>query len=310
MRLGRGRTAPALNRPVGSPCIVADDADVQVSARRIAWGKFMNCGQACIAPDYVLCTRDMQSRLVPAIKACITKFYGVQPKSSPSYGRIVNDAHVARIMRLMEGLEVACGGETDREDRYIAPTLLVNVPPNAPIMQEEVTQAAWVAPIGVIANGASLGRSLARCCRLSSSTTSRARLSLSIRGAHNVAVSVNGRRPHRSLGGGRSDKALALYLFTGSRAVQDAVMSQTTSGAFVVNDTLMHAVVSSLPFGGVGASGIGAYHGQYSFETFSHRRAVLINTPRFDVLNAIRYPPYSETKVAVRECVCSRCGAG
>jgi aldehyde dehydrogenase (NAD+) len=237
-----------------SPCIVDRDVELSVTARRIAWGKFMNAGQTCIAPDYVLVHRDREDELVRELGKCIRDFYGSDPKSSPDFARIVNERHHRRVTRLLKDGEPAVGGEHDESDGYIAPTVLRGVDAESAIMQEEIFGP--VLPI------------------------------LPIDDVDQAIDFVNER-----------DKPLALYLFTNDSEVESEVLSRTSSGGACVNGTILHISDPKLPFGGVGESGLGAYHGRHSFETFSHRKAVLTRGFRFDP--KLMYPPYSKLRTAL-----------
>ncbi len=222
-----------------SPCLVDRDADLEVTARRIALGKWMNAGQTCIAPDYVLAHREIASPLVKQLGRTIQEFYGSDPQKSPAYARIASDRHVERLGHLLQGMEIAHGGRVDRASRYIAPTVLTDVSPDAPIMQEEI-----FGPLLPV---------------------------LSVRDMDEAIAFVRAR-----------PKPLALYLFTHSRAVQERVLAKTSSGGVSINHTVMHAGNPNLPFGGVGPSGTGSYHGRRTFETFTHEKAVLRKPFRWD----------------------------
>jgi aldehyde dehydrogenase (NAD+) len=237
-----------------SPCIVDRDVDLKTTARRIAWGKFMNAGQTCIAPDYVLVQRDREEELVRELGKCIRDFYGDDPKASPDFARIVNERHHRRISRLIKDGEPAVGGEHDESDCYIAPTILRGVAADSAVMQEEIFGP--VLPI------------------------------LPIDDIDQAIAFVNER-----------DKPLALYLFSNDPEVESEVLSRTSSGGVCVNGTILHISDPKLPFGGVGESGHGAYHGRHSFETFSHRKAVLTRGFRFDP--KMMYPPYSKLRTAI-----------
>jgi aldehyde dehydrogenase (NAD+) len=237
-----------------SPCIVDRDVELPVAARRIAWGKFMNAGQTCIAPDYVLVHRDREEELVRELAKCVQEFYGPDPKASKDYARIVNARHHRRIARLLDDGEPAFGGEGDEQDRYIAPTVLRGVDAESAVMQEEIFGP--VLPV------------------------------LPVDNIDQAIDFVNGR-----------DKPLALYLFTNDGDVEEAVLSRTSSGGACVNGTILHISDPKLPFGGVGESGQGAYHGRYSFETFSHRKSVLTRSLRFDP--KMMYPPYPKLRTAI-----------
>jgi len=230
-----------------SPCIVAPDADLNVAARRIAFGKFINAGQTCIAPDYLFAHLSIKNALVEKIRLAIERFYGPDPRQSPDFGRIINPQHFSRIAGYMDRGEILMGGTTDSTERYIAPTLLGMVSAEAPVMQEEI-----FGPILPV---------------------------LEYEEIDSVISFINER-----------EKPLALYLFTGSRNTEKQVLSRTSSGGACVNDTVMQITNPRLPFGGVGSSGMGAYHGRHSFEAFSHRKSVLNKSTRIDI--PLRYPPY------------------
>jgi aldehyde dehydrogenase (NAD+) len=234
-----------------SPCIVDRSADLDVAARRIAWGKFLNAGQTCIAPDYVLVEKAVEAALIERLQRTVREFYGDDPMRNPDYTRIVNRRHHERIGKLMHGLEVAFGGRSDPERCSIEPTVLRNVPETAPIMQEEIFGP--VLPV------------------------------LAVESVDEAIAFVN-----------RREKPLALYLFSSDPDAEARVLSRTTSGGVCVNGTLLHIGNSAMPFGGVGPSGMGAYHGRFSFETFSHRKAVLKRGFRFDP--KFMYPPYTRRK--------------
>lgn len=231
-----------------SPCIVAEDADLAITAHRIAWGKFFNAGQSCIAPDYILAQRDIAETLKREIIAAIQEFYGDNPQASPDYGRIVSDRHFQRLQTLLSCGQVVTGGQIDAADRYMAPTLLEGVTWDDPVMQEEV-----FGPILPILTYTTLDEAIAR---------------------------INAQ-----------PKPLALYFFGRDRQQQQHVLQNTSSGGVCFNDTMMQVGTPALPFGGVGASGLGAYHGKYSFDTFSHDKSVLRRFFGFDP--KFRYAPYA-----------------
>ena len=237
-----------------SPVIVDRDVDLAMAARRIAWGKFVNAGQTCIAPDYVLVHSAAHDALVEALVSVVRGRFGADPSASQDFGRIVNVTHTARLARLIQegGYEAtACGGDFDLAERYVAPTVLTGVDPDAAIMSEEV-----FGPILPV---------------------------MAVDDIDHAIRFVNER-----------DKALALSVFSRSRHVIDRVIRKTASGGVCVNDVLTHAFVSSLPFGGVGPSGMGAYHGRWGFETFTHRKAVLSRPAWYELI--ILYPPYRRWK--------------
>ena len=231
-----------------SPCIVADDADLKIAARRIAWGKFLNCGQTCVAPDYLLVSSRVKDKLLDLIIDETKKFYGDDPKSSDHFPRIITDNHFDRISRLLSSGDVIAGGQTDKSERYIAPTILDNVSLDDPVMQEEI-----FGPVLPVITVDSMDH----------------------------AISIITARP----------KPLAMYLFTRNRKTKLKVLKETTCGGGCVNDTLMHFANGHIPFGGVGMSGMGSYHGEAGFRTFSHQKSILEKSNFFD--NPFRYAPYS-----------------
>ena len=229
-----------------SPCIVAADAPVSTTARRIAWGKFMNAGQTCVAPDFMLVHHSIATPLADAMKSAIHEFYGENPQRSADYGRIINERHFTRLTSLLEHGRILHGGRTDAADLYIAPTMIGDVSWDSPIMGEEI-----FGPILPIITYDDIDDMLA-----------------TLRG-----------RP----------SPLALYLFTADRTLREKVLAGTRSGGVCINDTITHLLSRELPFGGLGDSGMGSYHGRAGFEAFTHERSILRRTltqdPRF------RYPP-------------------
>jgi len=235
-----------------SPCIVDRSANLRVAARRIMWGKLMNAGQVCIAPDYVLVDETVEAELLTHMAAAIKEFYGEDPRRSPDFARIVNQRHFQRLMRLMDGGgEIYLGGESCEDELYIAPTILTKSSLDSPIMQEEI-----FGPILPV---------------------------LTVKSTDEAIAFINKR-----------EKPLALYLFAEEARVKRQVISGTSSGAITVNYPSVHAAMTCLPFGGVGNSGMGAYHGRASFETFSHRKSVFTKGTWPDP--SLAYPPLSKLK--------------
>lgn len=234
-----------------SPAYVDASANLEVAARRIAWGKYLNAGQTCIAPDYVLVASGLEDRFVELVRRSIFDFYGNEPKDSPDYARIVDDRHHGRLVGLLESGTAVVGGEHDASTRYLAPTVLRDVMPESPVMQEEIFGP--VLPI------------------------------LSVNDADEAIAFINGR-----------EKPLALYVFAQDGDVATRVLDETSSGGASVNATMFHVAVPGLPFGGVGPSGTGAYHGKASFDTFSHAKSVLRKRAKPDP--ELAYPPYTSRK--------------
>lgn len=230
-----------------SPCIVLKDAAVDEAARRISWGKWLNTGQTCVAPDYVLVERSAVSPLLVAIKEQIEKFYGNNPLDSENYGRMINRAHYDRLKEMMTYGNVEIGGVTDDDTLYIAPTVLTDVDLESPLMTEEIFGPLLpIIPVD----------------------------------SFDDAIAFINSRP----------KPLALYAFTRDKQLQSQILERTTSGGACINDTVVHLASAHLPFGGVGDSGLGHYHGQYSFDTFSNHRSVMVRTLLPDL--PLKFPPY------------------
>ncbi|MDQ0945806.1 aldehyde dehydrogenase family protein [Streptomyces sp. V1I1] len=215
-----------------SPAFVDRGTDLDTVAARLAAGKFLNAGQTCVAPDYVLTDRETARALEGALAKAVEKLYGPDASGSPEYGRIVNERHFDRLTALLDSGRQVTGGAYDRGSKYIAPTVLAEVSPDAPVMQEEI-----FGPILPIVEVAGLDEAI---------------------------DFINDR-----------EKPLALYAFTGSDTTRERLAAETSSGGLGFGLPLAHLTISDLPFGGVGESGMGSYHGHYSLETFSHRKAVL-----------------------------------
>lgn len=238
-----------------SPAIIDDDVDFDQTARRLVWGKFVNAGQTCIAPDYLLVSEGKQQKLVDALKGAIAEQYGASEddrKKTPDLCRIINTRNFDRLQGMLDatvkaGAKVEVGGVTDASERYIAPTVLSNVKPDHAVMSEEI-----FGPILPI---------------------------LTFKSFDEVTPFVAAR-----------DKPLALYVFSNDEHRIDKVIDETTAGGTTVNNTIIHFVNQNLPFGGVGPSGQGSYHGFFGFKAFSHERAVL-RQGRIDALKSV-YPPY------------------
>lgn len=240
-----------------SPCIVDAEVDLDVAARRITWGKFVNAGQTCIAPDYVLVDRRIKFDLLDRMQAQIREFYGEDPAQSPDYPRLINTRHLHRVAGLIDANKVIVGGEVNPDDRYIAPTI-VEASWDDPIMQEEIFGP--VLPV------------------------------LEYDDVKEAIGQINCR-----------PKPLALYLFSHNKQLQERVLQETSSGGVCINDTILQIAASSLPFGGVGESGMGAYHGKAGFDTFSHYKSVLFKPFWLDL--AVRYAPYKGKLALARKMI-------
>lgn len=238
-----------------SPAWVDETVDLPTVARRLVWGRFTNAGQTCVAPDYVLAPPRVLDALVPHLRSAIESFYGADPRTSESLGRIVNPRHAQRLADLLEGTEPLIGGEVDVPSRYVAPTVVRGLPDEHPLLHEEI-----FGPILPLVEAP---------------------------GPDWAIVHINAR-----------DKPLAMYLFTQSEDVVQAFLDRTSSGGVGVNVPLAQLMVPDLPFGGVGPSGMGRYHGRHSVETFSHHRSVLRKPLAPDTLRVV-YPPYAKLQSAM-----------
>lgn len=235
-----------------SPCIVDHNADLDFAARRIVWGKWMNAGQTCIAPDYLFVHKSCKERLIRKIQEVLVKMYGQDASKSNSYGRIINKRHLDRLAKLLQKGNVVLGGEVHADDLYISPTLIDEVTWDDPIMQDEI-----FGPLLPI---------------------------LTFDKIEDVIFAVK-----------QNPKPLALYLFTKDKENEKKILSQLSFGGGCINDCILHIANMSLPFGGVGQSGVGRYHGKYSFETFSHSKGLYRKTMNIDF--SFLYPPYNEKKL-------------
>ncbi|XP_034244379.1 aldehyde dehydrogenase, dimeric NADP-preferring-like [Thrips palmi] len=240
-----------------SPTYLSATADIEVATRRIMWGKCMNVGQTCVAPDYLLCTPEVRDLFVAAAKKVLLDFCGADPKASTDLARIVSDRQFQRLTQYLKCGKIVIGGETDAAERFIAPTVLVDVKADDPVMQDEI-----FGPILPI---------------------------YTVRDASEAIEFINSR-----------EKPLALYVFTNDEQEYKLFIKHTSSGGICVNDCMIHVAVEGLPFGGVGESGMGAYHGKKSFDTFSHHKSALIKDLGAigEAAGSLRYPPYHDKKMA------------
>ena len=230
-----------------SPCIVDNDAHIQIAARRIVWGKYLNCGQTCVAPDYIFVHREVKDKLITALQAEIERQYGKSPQESPDYPRMISQDHFYNLLLLLKQGHIVAGGKYDDKDLYIAPTVISGILPENRIMSEEI-----FGPILPL---------------------------LDFDDIDNVIDYVN-----------NQEKPLALYYFGQNKKKARYVLQNTSSGGACINDVVTHVANTHLPFGGVGSSGTGAYHGKYSFDTFSHTRSIVQSTTRFNI--GMKFAPY------------------
>ncbi|MEI6049742.1 MAG: aldehyde dehydrogenase [Bacteroidota bacterium] len=237
-----------------NPCVVADDARLDYAARRIAWGKFINCGQTCVSPDYVLIDKKVKDQFLELISKEIRSFYGDNPENSSDFSRVISFENVHRLSALMNSGQIVTGGVTDPKTRYVAPTIIKDVKPDDPIMQEEI-----FGPVLPVIDFEEFDE----------------------------VYGIIEQHP----------KPLSTYLFSGSKKRIREFMMRTQSGSAAINETVMQIASPHLPFGGIGSSGMGRYHGRKSFETFSNMRLVLVKSNLLDI--RLRYPPYSKLKTFI-----------
>lgn len=239
-----------------SPCIVDDTANIAVAARKLAFGKFFNGGQTCIAPDYVLVHESKKDRLIEELIKNIKNFYGEDIEQSPDYARVINQKHFERLNGYLKDGKIAFGGTSNPSQLFLEPTLLTHVELTSNVMKEEIFGP--VLPVITFA---------------------------SIKGAIEIVESLQ--------------KPLSFYLFTSSSKNKKLFLENVSFGGGAVNETLEHYINPNLPFGGVGYSGIGSYHGKYGFETFTHKKSILYKRSWIDI--PLKYPPYKKKFKLIRK---------
>ena len=237
-----------------SPVIVDATANINITAKRLVWGKYVNAGQTCVAPDYCLVVNEVYEQLLERVLTYIKKFYYIEGKLTPDFPTMINEKHFAKVSALMDKERIEFGGKRDTKKRLIEPTVMTGVSQEDAVMKEEI-----FGPILPI---------------------------LRVKDVDEAIQFINAR-----------PRPLALYCFSKDKDVQKKVLTSTTSGGACINDTVMHLTTPNLPFGGVGASGMGSYHGYQSFRTFSHFKSTLIKSPSIDL--PLKYPPYTETKLKI-----------
>jgi aldehyde dehydrogenase (NAD+) len=237
-----------------SPALIHKSKHLRLAAKRIVWGKFLNAGQTCIAPDYVLIDQADKDEFIELAQEELKVMYGEQVEKSSDYGRIINDRHFTRLTELLKEGRIVHGGAVDKNTRFIEPTIMVDPKAESKILYEEI-----FGPLLLVLGIESL----------------------------DDGIQFITERPH----------PLALYVFSDSKEKIKKIFKRTKSGSFCINDCVSQAGILSLPFGGIGASGMGQYHGKFGFDLFSHRRAVHKRSLIFD--NPLRYAPYSESKFSL-----------
>lgn len=235
-----------------SPCLIEESANLDIAAKRVAWGKFLNAGQTCVAPDYILIPAKLQDAFIEKLKTHLATFYGNDVKASADYPRIVNNRHFDRLQNLIEPQKVAIGGQVNRAENFIAPTVMKDVAFTDKIMEDEI-----FGPILPILPYEKLEDAIKNILNF--------------------------------------PKPLAFYVFSEDQAKADSIIARIPFGGGCINDTVIHLANPNLPFGGVGTSGIGSYHGQKSFDTFTHYKSLYAQGTLVDI--PLRYPPYNEKKL-------------
>jgi len=237
-----------------NPCIVAADARLDYAAKRIAWGKLINCGQTCVCPDYLLIDKKVKDKFLELISKEIRLFYGDNPEKSNDFARVISSENVNRLYGLMKNGQIVTGGTTDSETRYVAPTVIKDVKPGDPVMKEEI-----FGPVLPVIDFEEFDE----------------------------VYDIIKQHP----------KPLSVYIFSSNKKLVREFLMKTQSGNASVNETVMQIASPYLPYGGVGSSGLGRYHGKKSFDTFSNLRSVLVKSNLLDIV--LRYPPYSKLKTKI-----------
>ena len=230
-----------------NPCIIEESSNIKLTAKRIVWGKFVNCGQTCIAPDYIMVQNKIKDKLIEALKSSIQDAYGTNPMESKSYGRLVNKSNFDRINKMVKGGKIIYGGDSDASKKFISPTLLLDQNLESGAMKEEI-----FGPVLPIISYESIDE------------------------AYNIIY--------------RFEKPLGAYIFTKNKKSIEKFKNEISAGAIVVNDSIIQFINSNMPFGGIGESGMGSYHGQHSFDTFTHFKPFIKRSFLPDPF--IRYAPY------------------
>lgn len=235
-----------------SPCIVDKNINLETACNRIVWGKLMNAGQTCIAPDYLMVHQSNLDNVIDALKKVIIKQYKKNVVKNKSYGRIINQKHCERLVGYLKDQNIVFGGEYDIEQKFIAPTIVLNPSPDSPLMQEEI-----FGPIIPV---------------------------LSFSGRSDMLSFIKARA-----------KPLAAYVFTDDKEFEQRFVDQISAGSICINDTCVFMLNPELPFGGIGISGMGRYHGKFGFDSFSHQKSILRRSFSFE--NSLRYMPFNRFKL-------------
>jgi len=237
-----------------SPCFVDTDVDLYRAARSIAWGKYTNSGQTCVAPDYVMCRPEIRDKFVEEVKKVVNEFYEGDVQKSPNYARMINERNFDRVSGLIDEKKVVMGGVTDKSELFISPTVMTGVTHDDAVMQQEI-----FGPIMPI---------------------------IDVADADEAVRIIN-----------EGEKPLALYCYTNNATTKEKFLQETSSGGCCINDCMTQMTLETLPFGGVGNSGMGGYHGWFSYDCFSHKKSVMVKSLRMEPTLSIRYPPYTDQKM-------------
>lgn len=249
-KIAKNMTPHCLELGGKNPCIVDETAKINTSAKRILWGKFINAGQTCIAPDYLLVHENILDELIESLKNNLKEFYGENAQKSKDYARIINQKHYKRLVGLLKNQNIISGGKYEDDVLFIEPTLVLNPDSESEIMKEEI-----FGPILPI---------------------------ISYKTEHEIDRIIT-----------QNNKALALYVFSENKSFQNQMIQKYDFGGGVINDTVVHFVNDKLPFGGIGNSGVGKYHGKYSFNTFTRQKSIVDRKTYLDI--PLKYLPYNKT---------------
>ncbi|WP_306567871.1 aldehyde dehydrogenase [Flavobacterium lindanitolerans] len=239
-----------------NPCIIDKNANLQIAAKRIVWGKFINAGQTCIAPDYLLVHKGVKTKFIRLLQQEIINAYGEDPKLSPDFTRIINKKHFLRLVGMIDEAKTITGGIHDEESLYIAPTLIDEPSFDSAIMKDEIFGP--LLPLISYENESDLEKIISKY-----------------------------------------EKPLSLYVFTDDKAFAERAIRKFSFGGGCINDTVVHFSNKRLPFGGVGNSGMGAYHGKKSYDTFSHQKSIVKKATWLDI--PLRYAPYGNKLKVIRK---------
>ena len=262
-----------------SPCIVDATANIPLAARRIVFGKYLNCGQTCVAPDYILCDSRIHDQLVDAIRSEINRQFGENPLQNPDYGKIINEKHFHRLLGMIDPDKTVCGGQYDEQTLRIVPTVMTDVTWEDAVMGEEIFGP--ILPVLTYISGDSQPR---MSDQIGKTSISQIRDQSATQDFISWTIRCIEEHPH----------PLALYLFSEDKKSKRRILDHCHFGGGCINDTIIHLATSAMPFGGVGESGMGGYHGKTGFETFSHYRSIVDKKTCMDL--SIRYQKYSERK--------------